>query len=69
MPETQTTDWQPVDTAPKDGSLILAYRKDAGFFLAQYWPEDKAWFIDNGEDVTEDMFTHWMHLPPPPTQD
>ena len=30
------TNWQPIRTAPKNGTEILAYREDAGVFIARY---------------------------------
>jgi len=72
--------WQDIATAPRDGTAILAYRDDAGVFTAHYVeadahissminpPEgDCYWFTTGGEDLTGDMFTHWMPLPTAPT--
>lgn len=28
--------WQPIETAPRDGEVILVYRQDAGVFPAHY---------------------------------
>lgn len=30
------TQWQPFETAPEDGAVILAYRPDAGVFTAHF---------------------------------
>lgn len=71
--------WQPIETAPKDGSTVLAYRKDAGVFTIHYVEEDAHlssqmnppegdyyWFTTSGEDLTDDMPTHWMPMPDAP---
>ncbi len=68
-----------MDSAPKDGSVVLAYRPDVGVFTAHYVEEDAHlssfasppegdcyWFATNGDDLTGDMFTHWQPLPLPP---
>jgi hypothetical protein len=71
--------WQSFETAPEDGDVILAYRADAGVFTAHFVEEDwrrwyqtkpseadYCWFTTCGEDLTGDLPTHWMPLPPPP---
>lgn len=71
--------WQPFTTAPEDGTVILAWREDAGVFTAHYVEEDAHlanylnppegdcyWFTTGGEDLTSDMPTHWRPLPEPP---
>jgi hypothetical protein len=71
--------WQPIETAPKDGTPILTYYADAyGMrrYSIRYWANDGAWRID-GERVTEGWSdehrqlrggspSHWMPLPDPP---
>jgi hypothetical protein len=65
----EMTEWQPIETAPRDGTHFLAYwtSSEVDAHLKQYhvchysygvlWP---SWIKDN------DMPTHWMPLPPPP---
>ena len=53
--------WQPIDTAPKDGTFVLLLSDESeiyfGRFLGVEW--------DVGFDPTPE-FTHWMPLPTPP---
>lgn len=66
-----------MSAAPRDGREVLVYRPDAGVFTAHFtesWAAgdylertgDPCWFTASGEDLTEDMPTHWMPLPQPP---
>lgn len=67
--------WQPIETAPKDGTKILVY----GYYIydgdkdrTEYthlvvWDEDfSAWESDDGEFVDSEIFSHWQPLPSPP---
>lgn len=67
--------WQPIETAPKDGTTILGYYY--GKILMAHWEADgsenrggePAW-IDGSFDKYEEFFvyplTHWMPLPSAP---
>lgn len=60
--------WQPIETAPKDGSTILIAHKSAAF--DGYWSEAHNGWVDGDEAMSGDLITypitHWMPLPPPP---
>ena len=66
--------WKPIDSAPTDGTVFMAYDKEwktneyGEFpFLFVYMEDDLSWAM------TVDGFichpTHWMPLPEPPTND
>ncbi len=74
--------WLPIESAPKDGSVILVYREDAGVFTAHYVEEDAHlsspmnppegdfyWFSTAGDDLTNDMPTYWRSLPLAPASE
>ena len=62
--------WQPIETAPKDGTDIIAYGLSMGMIIVGY--DDKAkhpkfpWATDDGPQYNAHAFTHWMPLPEPP---
>jgi hypothetical protein len=66
--------WQPIETAPKDGTPILAREKGAGpavYMMCTMWSgsELEGWRIPGARGWTNARWfhpTHWMHLPPPP---
>lgn len=71
-----TLEWQPIETAPKDGTDVLLFR--LGMCGNPLPPMVAGWF-HNGEDggwCSEDFidewlrgtFTHWMPLPAPPAR-
>lgn len=72
-------DWQPIETAPKDGMAILAWSPKAvsegkltssnGIAIA-CWRSDRAKYGFVGWNAFNDQFwppTHWAPLPKPPT--
>jgi hypothetical protein len=60
--------WQPIDTAPQDGTVFIAYWC-GDVFLAWYNPEQHNWqeYPDGDfEEIHGKELTHWMPLPEPP---
>ena len=68
--------WQPIETAPKDGTSILLcvapfeplvghFDEELGWvdFVDEFDNSRRALWIENGEQYAP---THWMPLPPPP---
>ena len=69
------TDWQPIETAPKDGTPILAWPCGDGWggkfpYVVQWVPpnehHDGLWREAAGEQYDDFDPTHWMPLPEPP---
>lgn len=62
-------EWQPIETAPKDGTLILVFPFDVVCWQITgdlgYWFADRVSEIDG--DYLEEYPTHWMPLPNPPS--
>lgn len=70
-----TEDWRPFsELVPKDGAEYIVFRPDALVFTAIYCPahgeedsDECHWFAScNGEDIGNDLPTHYMPLPAPP---
>lgn len=63
-----TTGWQPIETAPKDGTqIIIAVAGDEYEPGWAWWSAlRRAWFIPNTSIAYQMEPTHWMPLPPPP---
>lgn len=67
------TQWQPIETAPKDGTIVLVFSPTDGTHSATfevYWSK-KCWNVawnDCGRDGDVEIYnvTHWMPLPPAP---
>jgi len=69
------TDWQPIETAPRDGKPVLVWNSGCSYWIAsfrlplrgeRYYQDAHAvreWRDDYGRFATP---THWMPLPPPP---
>lgn len=76
-------EWQPIETAPKDGTEIIVYHPTAGVCAAFCPDEGFAWHCMDGNNrvigsksgksipsMTSFMTapTHWMPLPLPPRE-
>lgn len=67
-----TQAWQPIDTAPKDGTSVLVSdgRASGGFMnVVAYELDDRGpwvWHTNDGISYHAEAFTHWMPLPAPP---
>jgi hypothetical protein len=65
-------EWQPIDTAPRDGRTIIAYRPTdpphiEGMYWANYEKDNGAWHWSyDGESSLTIPPSHWMPLPEPP---
>lgn len=73
-------EWQPIETAPKDGTRILVITKDGVCVVARWekwlhisgWtiyriPDDKMkWIGKSTEWLIVNDVSEWMPLPPPP---
>lgn len=65
--------WKPIKTAPKDGSLVFAWRK--GWDRPTYvrWiknPRTNTWFWNDADEyddyeLEEKPPTHWLDIPNP----
>lgn len=63
--EQGAMEWQPIETAPKDGTVFLAWRKHATHPLMVRYEPSYDWFANyDGEHVYD--LTHWMPLPKAP---
>jgi hypothetical protein len=67
------SEWQKIETAPKDGTIILAYCPNhfynGGAFIGEavFIPEFSIWEERIDGCVVEP--THWMPLPNPPKEE
>lgn len=63
--------WQPIETAPRGGTLFLAYVPDSSIseiVFCRRDAEDEDWMMDWGNEATviDIPVTHWMPLPEAP---
>ena len=68
-------EWQPIETAPKDGTLVLVVGRNGLAVQASWeWDGDDPTDWDDGSwdywvnipGYGMHVFTHWMPLPEPP---
>jgi hypothetical protein len=65
-------EWQPIKTAPDDGSDVLVYVENSNECFVVYWADDDdSWVYARAPNVGPISCepTYWMPLPaPPPSQ-
>jgi hypothetical protein len=57
--------WRPIETAPKDGTFILAWFEEAQQHLLLWWFANH-WRFKGNDTIPLMDPTHWMPLPEPP---
>jgi hypothetical protein len=74
--ENRMSDWQPIETAPRDGTPVLVYSPMAcvGVDIGLWWGLrngfDIGWYYEDEPEREEELaqsFTHWQPLPSPPS--
>ena len=58
------TDPQPIATAPRDGTEILAWSTDMGGWIVVAWDTGKGEFCETWDNVGGLGITVWVPLPP-----
>jgi hypothetical protein len=60
-------EWQPIETAPKDGTWCLIWLIYNAAVVAFWDEEDQGWY-GIGNKIKPDEVTHWMPMPEPPKE-
>ena len=64
----RVTEWQPIETAPRDGVYIITAGKSVpphvGYYVCEAFAAEDGFFTDQGK--MKNQPTHWMPLPKPP---
>jgi hypothetical protein len=65
------TNWQPIKTAPKDGTRILLFMPKTNFkiYVGQYLRNEdrsEAWYCGGFGTLSSTKPSHWASLPEPP---
>lgn len=63
---TTSDGWQPIETAPKDGTRVLTFRVKFREAMAVAWFDGEEWRPVHGSAWPDP--THWMPLPEPPKE-
>lgn len=61
------SEWKPIESAPKDGTMVLLGNAVHAWRTAGGWREaHQDWWDSRDEEGCEFPPTHWMPLPDPP---
>jgi len=76
-PSEPPATWQPIESAPRDGTRILSYQPNGAWQSARPWRGERievVYWHQPGNPEAEGMWvpshrpTHWMPLPAPPSE-
>lgn len=59
--------WQPIETAPRNGTRFLACNREGQIIIGRF-VNRIAFAADSWGGVRDTEPTHWMPLPPPPQE-
>jgi hypothetical protein len=59
-------EWQPIETAPRDASIVIVYCAFCDLVNAAYWGGEVWYWVWSDPPETDCHPTHWMPLPDPP---
>lgn len=60
-------DWQPISSAPRDGTLVILWSRIGPGGADLYYRANGVWNSPRGF-LSDGDATHWMPLPPPPKE-
>lgn len=60
--------WQPIESAPKDGTIVLLCADVPWLIRMGYFEPDDRWYSIPQGSMENDQPTHWMPLPSPPQE-
>ena len=59
------TDWQPIETAPKDGTVIDVWHKEGLRISALFWDSKEGGWCGFDQILKDDELTHWKPITKP----
>lgn len=62
----QQAQWQPIETAPRDGTEIVILTDIGESFVAYFGTATKKWHEVFADNIIREQAAHWMPLPPEP---
>ncbi len=61
--------WEPIETAPKDGRIFLAIDSSHHYYFAFWCAWMKGWMDADDYEKEEFDVKYWMPLPEPPAEE
>ena len=70
--EWEAQKWQPIETAPRDGTIVFVrgYHEFYGeyFYVALFSKSREVFETQNGEFIGHNFLTHWMRVTSPESE-